>query len=91
MISQAFREEVDAHFDHAPLLEQYQASIIAAAAPAFESGAEPEVLVAALKLCGHFVAARISRQASDSSRALRLLDACLEEATSGSRLALAHN
>ncbi|KAK9894801.1 hypothetical protein P389DRAFT_211489 [Cystobasidium minutum MCA 4210] len=77
-IIKTFQHARDVNYDGAPLLEQYQASIIAAAGPAFEADAEPDFHVAAIKLCGHFVAAQTSSDLGASKRAIKHLERSLD-------------
>ncbi|KAL2916610.1 hypothetical protein HK105_203722 [Polyrhizophydium stewartii] len=67
----------DPDFDGHPLLEQYQAQIIAALAPAFNKESSPEIISTACGVCSFFIG--ISEDVPAMGRPLKLLGNLLEQ------------
>lgn len=85
----------DFDFPEVRLLEQYQAQITSALTPAFTSDSSPELAIAALKVCGTFVASGVVGNATKLGRILRVikdaLDSCTEKEFSLGDLKLSPN
>lgn len=56
------------------LLEQYQAQIISALAPAFEEGNGPELIATASRVCARYIGCGIHNDISTFSRLLKLIN-----------------
>ncbi|KAI8923137.1 armadillo-type protein [Entophlyctis helioformis] len=67
----------DPDFDGHPLLEQYQAQIIAALAPAFSKESSPDIVSTACSVCAFFIG--ISDDVAAMGRPLKLLTGLLEQ------------
>lgn len=61
-------------------MEQHQAPITAALTPAFSSDSTPEILAAAIQICGVFVGSGIVKEVKKMGRILKLLTISLEQA-----------
>jgi hypothetical protein len=68
----------DPDLDESALLEQYQAQIISALAPAFEDGNGPELVATASQVCAHYMGSGIHRDISTLARLSKLMTGLLD-------------
>ena len=80
---QIFGPVPDPDFSEALLLEQYQAQISSALAPAFSADSSPDLACAAVNVCATFIATGLVTDVDRMGRILKLLVSSLESLTSG--------
>lgn len=68
-----FMNSADPDFEGHSLLEQYEAQIISALAPAFAPESHPAITSSACKVCAYFIGSGINRDVSLLGRPLKLL------------------
>jgi len=78
VLHQSYSATRDLDFGNAYVLEQYQASITAALAPAFAFDSFPEVLASAIQVCAVVVSSGSIKDLGKSSRIVRLLTTALD-------------
>ncbi|ORX97701.1 ARM repeat-containing protein [Basidiobolus meristosporus CBS 931.73] len=76
-----FAATTDPDFEEAMILEQYQAQITSALAPAFSTETAPEVITSAIQVCGDFIASNIVREIGTLGRMVKLLTTILSESS----------
>ena len=76
-VLEVYAEVPDPDFDSHPLLEQYQAQIIAALAPAFNKESSPEIIATACGVCSFFIG--INADVASMGRPLKLLGNLLDQ------------
>ena len=72
-----FSNFFDEAFDNAPILRQYQASLISALAPAWDAEAPAELGVGAIVVVGRLTASRVIADSVDMARLVKILDDAL--------------
>lgn len=80
----------DPDFSEALLLEQYQAQISSALAPAFGAESSPELTCAAVNVCATFIATGLVTDVDRMGRVLKLLVSSLDSFISGCFTLLLH-
>ncbi|KAJ3311971.1 hypothetical protein HDV04_003467 [Boothiomyces sp. JEL0838] len=84
-VLEIFQTSPDPEFAGHSILEQYEAQIISALAPAFYADAYPELISKACEVCAYFLGSKIVEEVTVSSRAFKLLSSQLEQ-LSGSEI-----
>lgn len=76
---ETFLKVEDPDFEGHCLLEQYEAQIVSALAPAFGADSHPEITSTACKVCSYFIGSGISQDVFNLGRPLKLLSNLAED------------
>jgi HEAT repeat-containing protein 5 len=81
-ILERFLSVPDPDFEGHALLEQYEAQIVSALAPAFSVESHPLITSSACRVCAYFIGSGISQDILNLSRPIKLLSTVLEDFSS---------